>query len=364
MAARTVASALAGIAYVFAAAVSVPAPLLAQQSGLAVTKPTPDQQWQDVSARLLPPTARITQAKAKRTKEERAADKAATRLHLVAIARELNAFRKENPTHPKAAEARLKETRSLLIAALLGEKLDNAELQADIEVVRRDVSLSAPDRFEVVALGERLLVRGAAKNRSEASIASEASARYLIREFPEQAGGYSELLHAGLIATPERSVALAQQVLDGPAPSAVKALAREVITRQTISGKALADVIGGQPGAAALLRETSGRPVVIYTWSPEDAISMERAKALGASIPADAVVWGVNVSPDVGAALAAAKSSALPGQQLYGARGFDSPVVTRLALTASRLVYAADSRGKITNLSDLRDPAAALAKLN
>lgn len=336
----------------------------AQQTVPNAPLPNADEQWKNIESRLLPPSARITGDRKRRTKEQRAADKADTRAYLLGIADELSSFRKRNLNHPKTSEARLSETRCLLIAALLGEKSQELRIAKGVEEVKSDPSLSSHDRFEVVALAERLLVRGAAKNREEASVANEASARYLIREFPKEAGSYAELLHAAELASPSRAVALAQQVVDSPASESLKSAARDLIQRETISGRSFAELIGGEPGSAALIKVASGKPLIIYTWRPEDRKSIERAKAIVSALPNGAVILGVNLSPDVSAALASAKSNDLPGEQLYGARGADSPVVRRLALTTSGLLYGVRADGKMQNLSAQRDIAAALANLN
>jgi hypothetical protein len=336
----------------------------AQQSTSNSPRRNADAQWQDIESRLLPPTARITSERKKRTAEQRAVDKADTRAYLLAIADELSSFRKQNPEHPKAAEARLNEARSLLIAALLGDKSQESRIQTTVEEVKADTRLTSHDRFEIVALAERLLVRGSAKSREEASVANEASARYLIREFPKEAGSYAELLHAAALASSPRAVALAQQVVDSPAPESLKLAARDIITRQTIPGKTFAELVGGQPGAGPLIKAALGRSLIIYTWRPEDQQSVDRAKAIMSAIPANALVLGVNVGPDASAALAFAKLNNLPGEQLYGARGADSPVVLRLALTASGMLYVAGKDGRMQNLSELRNPVQVLANLN
>ncbi len=350
------------LAFVLSTIVFSSAP--AQQSSPNKPLPNSDEQWLDIQSRLLPPSARITVERKKQTAEQRAANKADTRAYLLEIADELGSFRKRNPNHPKIAEARLKEIRCLLLAALLGDKSQELRIAKGVEAVKSDASLSSHDRFEVVALAERLLVRGAAKNREEASVAYEASARYLIREFPKEPGSYAELLHAAEIASRSRAVALAQQVVDSPAPESLKSAARGLIQRETLSGRSFAELIGGEPGSAPLIKAASGKRLIIYTWRPEDRKSIERAKAIASAVPEGSVVFGVNLSPDASAALVSAKSNSLPGEQLYGARGADSPVVLRLALTTPGLLYAAGADGKMQNLSAQRDLTAALANLN
>lgn len=326
-----------------------------------------DARWQELETRQPPPTARITRPdsdsqSAAAQRERRRADLTA---HFIATANEAGAFREQNPTHARVADAQMLEARNLLKAALLGDKPSEARALPLAAKVRSDRSLPTDARFQTAVLEEMLLRRGVAyKDRGEWLAHREAGARRLIAEFPDVPAAYGHLLQVAQVSPGPGSVALAQQLIDSSAPESVKEVAYDMVQRQTLSGRTLADVIGGQPGAGPLLKATHERPVVFYTWAPEDGSGVERIKELSASLPAGVLVLGINVSRDVPTAVAVAEREKLPGEQLYGARAHDSPVVRRLALTVSGLVYAAGSDGVLMNLSEQRDAAAALAKLN
>ncbi len=290
--------------------------------------------------------------------------RAAARTQLLQAAEADRAFRAADPRHPEAKEARRREAKSRLLAALLGPDAPAPELLALAKEVRHDARLAAQDRFEVAALEEMAAAHGRRfQDRGEWLRHREERARKLIAEFGEVPAAYGHLLQVAEVNPGPRGVALAQQLVDSPAPAAMKAAAQDIVQRQSLPGRTLGDVIGGLPGAAALLEEAFNRPVVFYTWSPEDESGMARLKSLAAALPAEALVLGVNLGRDVPAALAAAARENLPGAQLYGARAHDSPVVRRLALTKPGLLYVARRDGVLLNLSQARDPSVALAGL-
>lgn len=295
---------------------------------------------------------------------DRALSRAAERARLLQAAEEDRAFYTNNPDHPDAKVTRRHEAKRRLLAGLLGADELAPEVLTLAKEVRKDMRFSSEERFEVAVLEERAIARGKRfKDRDEWLRDREESARRLIAEFGDVPASYGHLLQVAQVRSGPHGVALAQQLIDCPAPEAVKALAHDLVQRQTLSGRTLLDVIGGQPGAGSLLKAAAGRPVVLYTWAPEDGAGIGRIKALAAALPAGALVLGINLSRDVPTAVALAAREKLPGEQLYGARAHDSPVVRRLALTVPGLVYAIGGDGVITNLSDLPDRAAALAQL-
>ncbi len=266
------------------------------------------------------------------------------------------------PEAPAASEARRREAKNLLLASLLGPDALDGQPGAVARAARHDPNLPPQARFEIAMLEDMALRKATTfSSREEWLGIREEQARRLIAEFAGLPEAYGQLLPVVAASSGPHAVSLADEIINSPAPASVKEHAWNLRQRLTLGGKSLAVLIEGQPGAEPLLRAAAGRPVVIYTWQPESARSIERAGALTSALPAGALVLGVNLSRDVPAALAVAQR--LPGEQLYGARGYDSPVVRRLALTAPGLLYAAGSDGVMKNLSALADPAAALAEL-
>lgn len=264
-----------------------------------------------------------------------------------------------------AAALRRAEVKSRLLAELLSEEAPDLTAFEMAMALRFDATLRADDRYEIARLQEMLLrkMRKFA-GRDEWLLAREEGARRLLREFPGTAAAHGELLQVAFVSPGPRAIALAQQVADSSAPGPLRRAAADLVQRHSIDGRNIGVVLGGVAGAAPLLQSFHGKRVVFYTWMPEDESSVARAEAVGAALPAGSIAIGINLGPDAAAALSVAENRRLPGEQIYGARGHDSPVVRRLALTATGLVLAAGSDGSMRNLSGERDLARALAELN
>lgn len=324
----------------------------------------PDVQWKDLLAESQkPPTQAVVEAGRKPT-EQWNASREALQAGFIALADRAKAFHARNGSDPHAPEAKRLEARYRLSAALLGEGHPGRGVIDLASSVREDVRLSAEARYEIASLQEKVARRYHRSNNREAWIAErEAGARRLLREFPQVPAVYDELLHVAALATGTRAVALSQQIIDSSALPATKEVARTLLDRHTLNGRTLVAVIGGVVGSQELLKRAQGRLLVFYTWAPENEASRQLAVDVGKAAPT-ALIIAVNTSRNVAAALKMAAASKLPGEQLYGGRGFDSPVVRRLALTAPGLVYAVDREGVIENLSGRTDSVATLKHLN
>lgn len=288
-------------------------------------------------------------------------ERAAERARLLALADEARAGQAANPGD---ARLRMAGAKYRLLAALLGDTpLAEADLAA-AKAVRTDRSLPARERLELAALEDQNRRKGRRFTSPEEYWRErEASARALLAEFPELPDAHTHLLAVAQGAPAAASLRLAQEIAVSNAPAEVRARARELIVRASIDGRNLHEVLGAVPGTAAILGKVTGRPVILYAWAPQDAPSIARARQLAAALPAGAVAFGVNLGPDVGGALAMAAAQGLPGEQLYGGRGFDSPLVRELALTLPGMVYAANAEGVLRNFTGWRDAAEVSAHL-
>lgn len=263
------------------------------------------------------------------------------------------AVRRKSASGEEVARLRQREITVRLMAELLSADKPDEGVASAAAQSRADHELPAAQRLEIAWLQEMLARKALKFDSREAWLtARESGARRLLEEFPDAAVAYEELASLALAYSGNQSMALARELQDAAAPASVKQRSAEILQRQAIEGKQLADVLDGVAGAAAVLNQAAGRHLVFYTWAPNHLSSVERALELAATLPADAVAIGINLGPDVALALEIARDRKLPGTQLYGARAHDSPIVRRLALTLPALVYEVSPEGIVRNISD------------
>ena len=120
------------------------------------------------------------------------------------------------------------------------------------------------------------------------------------------------------------------------------------------------------PAGAAAGEERFARDVPgIAGHDPEATPGFDpaRARALAQQLPPGIAAYGVNLGPDIVAALATARAQALPGTQLGAGQGASHPLARRLGLDRPGLIVAVGRDGRLHQLSTERDLAAALAQL-
>jgi hypothetical protein len=183
-----------------------------------------------------------------------------------------------------------------------------------------------------------------------------------MRRYPREHGAHEELLEVARISPRADAVAHAQVLVDGQTGERIKQEARALIRLLTIDGQHISTVLAGTPDAGALIKRGRERVLILYSWSPADETSVTRAGEIARAAPSGAALVGVNVGRDVPTAVA--KATTLPGEQLYGGRGFDSPIARQLGFTRPGLVFAVTREGIVRNLSDVRDLGAAVRALN
>lgn len=299
--------------------------------------------------------------------QDAAAVRAETRTRLLREADEAATMLAADGERPDATTLRLQEVRSRVLAALLDERESAAPagVRAAARALKADARVPAAARYELA----RLLTMAERKGRKfsareEWLAAREAAARQLIRDSPGVDFAYDELLAVAAVSDGPRALRLAQELAAAPASPALKAHAAVIANRSSAPGQPLPAVLADLPGGAPLVERSRDRILIFYTWTPDDARSMDLAKSLAAAAPPEALVLGINLGPEASRALALARETRLPGEQLYGARAHDSPVVRRLGLTIPSQLYAVGRDGLIRDLTASADRAAALAKLN
>ena len=93
--------------------------------------------------------------------------------------------------------------------------------------------------------------------------------------------------------------------------------------------------------------------VIMYTWSKDDAYSLEAARRLVELVPRDCLVVGVNL--DLDCPQARSLGGELPGRQYYDQRGLEGDIARRLFLEKGFTVLITGRRGQILTLRGARN---------
>ena len=138
------------------------------------------------------------------------------------------------PGHPRAADARKKEFDLLSLA---GETFGDTNAAARVEVLQaerlEDPKVSDDERVEIHMQAIRRLMNGMPNTQEQ--LVKEAWA--LQRDFPKREEAYQVLLMAAQSADTDSARTIAKQIMDSPAPDAVKQQAEGMLKRFDAVGK-------------------------------------------------------------------------------------------------------------------------------
>jgi hypothetical protein len=344
-----------------------------------VTPPAPtaaDQEWASLQA-LRPPRPERLPAGA--DAPARSAVKQQISAGFVAQADQFKAFYVKNPTHERAGEARRQEAKALINAARAGDTSQSDRVAQLVEVVRKDATLPASARCEVVAMRQYQQVNlGYLKSDAERFAAIERIERSLIAEFPEAPNGYEALLQVARSSDDVKGNALAGELtgMTG-APAYVNTAAAKLLERYALDGMALEKLLPeaatpssstegksdssgkvcvavppASSGAAGPASAVSGGETIIYAWSSTNQGSLAFARQLQKTPPAGDRLIGVDLDSDASVGKAASQAQGLAEPQIYDSTG---ELAARLKFDSAPLAYIAGADGKIRTVSGVRE---------
>ena len=178
-------------------------------------------------------------------------------------------FYTQYPTHPKAAEAKLREVDLLQIAVQLGNTNKLADYQKLQEEKLKDPNLSEDERFKLRMDAVRTAVHGKMREGQEAFAAElEKSGHDLIKEFPKRDEGYGLLLQAASQAEGAKARSLAKEVTaSSDASEETKARAEGLLTKLDALGKPLPIKFSAIDGREVDLAKLTGKVVLVDFWA-------------------------------------------------------------------------------------------------
>lgn len=233
----------------------------ATNSAVATNNPEADKAWREVKRAGQAPSPPAEWQAKEPTREEIA--KFYIPL-LVKGADKSRDFYTRFPNHPKAADARKQEYTLLTIAAQkFGDTEHRARLDALVNVLLKDPKLNAEERFDLRFGKSRTLMAGLPGTMDEFL----KDARALQKDFPGREEPFQLLMTAASQTEGEQAKALAQEIMDGPAPEKIKTMAKGMLSRMEAVGKPVAIQYTALDGRTVDVTNMKGKVVLIDFWA-------------------------------------------------------------------------------------------------
>jgi hypothetical protein len=322
-----------------------------------------DDEWQTLSQL---PSRKAERASARPATIEAAKVQAEQTRHteitrLVDRADQFKDFQRKHPKNGKAREAKRQETILLLQAGFHGDQAQLARRKQLAGEIRADRNFTPAERLEVAGYADNLeVVAQQIAVPDDLTAALEKVARQLVAECPGVPAGYESLLNLAKNSSPERAKVLFGDLLEMPAPDAVKLQAAHWLDRYALVGRPLADLVKSAMGADKRLERTKEQIVVIYAWSVDDNPSIELAKQVGSIRMPGLTFFGVNLDESANLGRAQDIATLLPGEQLILGKGATGALATALLLDETPLLYVTDRKGVLLTVSAHNRPSRAI----
>jgi hypothetical protein len=263
-----------------------------------------------------------------------------------------------------------RDVRALLAANLLYAELYGANLSRDsrdlIREARDDKASSEDTRVDISVLSDlQTLDTGRYRTYGELLAKKEDIVRSLLREFPTSPLPYELLLNVAQDSDDERAKAIASDLIDMKAPTAVVDAARIVLNRQALIGQNIRTLLSTALESKDIPPMPSGRLVILYAWSTWNEGALLLARQIGELSPPGSSIIGINLDRDTATARETATNRKLPGTHLYDPAALDSKLARQFRMTGEVLVFIAAGDGVITTVSgrlSLSDKINAAAK--
>jgi hypothetical protein len=271
-------------------------------------------------------------------------------------------FYTQHPAHAKAAEARLVEVRALVAANQTGDASVDGRLTSLVQSSRRDPSIAAAIRVQLVSAYAFPKAMRNGKDRIGRLEEAAKVARSLAVEFPDQPQGAESLVNIAAASDEATARSLAGEVLAMPAPLAIKQSAQTLLSRLDLVGKPIAAEFDGADLATAKAKLASGSPTIIYTWATWSPGSLRLAAELK-KLNVAARVVGLNLDEDTATAEVLAGKEGLIGEMIYDKRGREGALAQRLKIRSAPQVILVDAQGIIRDVRGEADLAKKLQSL-
>lgn len=220
--------------------------------------------------------------------------------------------------------------------------------EAVVAEVVADGSLPIDERFGAAAQLEMVRQRSHFGNPADLKRERVASARRLMRDFPNHPGGYMALLSAAESESDSATALNMTRELGRPdVPASVRKNALRLEKRLTLPGREIEPVLGDILGSGTKWIEQNDQFTVLYTWSDTSPGSWLQAKELMILAPEKVNFYGLFTGDDESAIESISAREEMPGTQLTGEARRLRAVADELGVGTSFPIYVINPSGTV-----------------
>jgi len=266
-------------------------------------------------------------------------------------------FYTQFPADTNVASSRLLELKFLQLAVHYGATNRDAELEAREQDCVQDSSVPEEVRYQV-----RMDLLGRDLKKTEAlglnmRAALEKAGRLLIREFPNQAGGYQVLADIARTSDTTKARELAQTMADSRGSAVYTNVGVGLLRQLDLLGKPFPLRFDAADGRAINVETLTNKIVLVNfwaTWNPASIEGMPRLKQLYERYHTNGLeVVGINFDDDLGRAQKFIKEQELFWPQYLSGR--TNKFGVDYSITALPALWLVDRRGNVRDLHGEND---------
>jgi len=277
-----------------------------------------------------------------------------------AVADSAKQFYTQFPDHPQAAEARNIYFDMLHTAVGYSSTNKIAELEAVTAERLKDPKLDEAARLQLSLHLLHSAISGRKYQSDDAMRAElEKRARQLAKDYPGHPDGYNYLLNIARSAAPEKSAALAREILAGSNDVNIKNECQGLINRAAAVGKPLPLSLTLDDGKILDLEKLHGKVVLLLFWDSSTRYSSKAIWAVNDLYKkyhaSGLEVWGLNFDEDRAKAISMLKDANVEWPQYL-----DIPagrtLQSRFGIHTLPMCWFVDKKGVLRELKGEMDP--------